>query len=71
MQPGCPQEQSISGFFTIASHCKLQYLPEAARHEQTRCAHFSAFMVVISILLSSIWTDSAGAFGRNRCANSV
>jgi hypothetical protein len=50
-QPRCPQEQSISGFFTIASHCKLQYLPEAVRHEQTGCAHFSAFTVVISILL--------------------
>jgi len=52
-QPWCPQEQSMFGFFAITSHCKLQYLPEVVRQEQTGCQHFSAFMFVISFLLES------------------
>ena len=43
MQPVCPHEQSMSGVFSIASHWVLQYLPDVGTHEQTGCAHFSAF----------------------------
>ena len=43
MQPVCAQVQSMSGVFSIASHCVLQYLPEVVMHEQTGCAHFTAF----------------------------
>jgi hypothetical protein len=31
----------------MAAHSTLQYLPEVVRHEQTGCAHFSAFVVAI------------------------
>ena len=51
MQPACPHEQSMSGVFSIASHSVLQYLPDVVTHEQTGCAHFSAFAVAISFLL--------------------
>lgn len=40
----------MSGVFSMASHCVLQYLPDVVMHEQTGWAHFSAFAVVISIL---------------------
>ena len=53
MQPVCPHEQSMSGVFSIASHWVLQYLPDVVTHEQTGCAHFSAFAVAISFLLAS------------------
>ena len=43
MQPVCPHEQSMSGVFSMASHWVLQYLPDVVVHEQTGCAHFSAF----------------------------
>jgi hypothetical protein len=43
----------MSGVFSIASHCALQYLPEAGTHEQTGCAHFLAGSLVISLLLVS------------------
>jgi hypothetical protein len=38
----------MSGVFSIASHSGLQYLPDVAMHEQTGCAHFPAFEVVVS-----------------------
>ena len=47
MQPACPHEQSMSGVFSIASHWVLQYLPDVVTHEQTGCAHFSAFAFAI------------------------
>jgi hypothetical protein len=37
----------MSGIFSMASHCALQYLPDDVMHEQTGCAHFSAFSVSI------------------------
>jgi hypothetical protein len=43
LQPACPHVQSMSGVFSMASHCVLQYLPEVVTHEQTGCAHFTAF----------------------------
>ena len=58
MQSAWPQAQSTSGVFSIASHCALQYLPEAGTHEQTGCAHFLAGSLVISFLLVS---DQNGA----------
>jgi hypothetical protein len=39
----------MSGVFSIASHCVLQYLPEVVMQEQTGCAHFLAVSLVISI----------------------
>jgi hypothetical protein len=33
----------MSGIFSMASHWALQYLPDVVTHEQTGCAHFSAF----------------------------
>ena len=53
MQPVCPHEQSMSGIFSIASHWVLQYLPDVVTHEQTGCAHFSAFGLDIFSLLNS------------------
>jgi hypothetical protein len=44
-----PNEQSMSGVFSIASHWVLQYLPDVVTHEQNGCAHFAAFAVAISI----------------------
>jgi hypothetical protein len=52
LQPVCPHEQSMSGVFSIASHWVLQYLPDVVAHEQTGCAHFSAFGLDISFLLT-------------------
>ena len=46
MQMGWPQEQLMSGIFSIASHWVLQYLPEVAVQEQTGCAHFAAVLLV-------------------------
>jgi|GEM_PF-3202037 hypothetical protein len=43
----------MSGVLSMASHWVLQYLPDVGTHEQTGCAHFSAFAVVISFLPSS------------------
>ena len=51
--PAWPHEQSTSGVFSIASQSLLQYLPDVVGHEQTGCAHFSAFAEAISFLLSS------------------
>ena len=48
----CAHVQSISGVFSMASHWVLQYFPEVVRHEQTGCAHFSAFAIDIVFLLS-------------------
>src|SRR5580704_8624118 len=42
----------MSGVFSMASHWALQYLPDVVMHEQTGCAHFSAFAVAISFLLA-------------------
>lgn len=46
-QLACPQAQSMSGVFSMASHWALQYLPDVTMHEQTGCAHFVAFVVAI------------------------
>jgi hypothetical protein len=43
----------MSGVFSIASHCALQYLPVVVPQEQTGCAHFSVFAVSIYSLLAS------------------
>jgi hypothetical protein len=43
----------MSGVFSIASHWVLQYLPDVVTHEQIGCAHFAAFAVAISFLLTS------------------
>jgi len=40
----------MSGVFSIASHCALQYLPAVVPQEQTGCAHFSVFAVSIYFL---------------------
>lgn len=53
MQPAWAHVQSMSGIFSMASHCALQYLPEVVMHEQTGCAHFLAVSLVISVLLAS------------------
>jgi hypothetical protein len=53
LQPLCQHEQSMSGVFSIASHCVLQYLPDVITHEQTGRAHFSAFVAAIIVLLVS------------------
>jgi hypothetical protein len=47
LQPACSHRQSMSGVFSIAAHSVLQYLPDVVMHEQTGCAHFSAFVVAI------------------------
>ena len=39
----CAHRQPRSGVLAIDSHSTLQYLPDVATHEQTGCAHFSAF----------------------------
>ena len=39
----CGHAQAISGVFSVASHSALQYLPDVVTHEQSGCAHFSAF----------------------------
>jgi hypothetical protein len=33
----------MSGVFSMASHCVLQYLPEVVMQEHTGWAHFSGF----------------------------
>jgi len=43
----------MSVVFSIASRWVLPYLPDDLTHEQTGCAHFSAFEVAISLLLAS------------------
>jgi hypothetical protein len=43
----------MSGVFSIASHCVLQYFPDVVMHEQIGCAHFSLFVVAMSFLLVS------------------
>ena len=53
LQAAWPQVQSMSGVFSIASHCVLQYLPEDGTHEHTGCAHFLAGSLVISFLLAA------------------
>jgi hypothetical protein len=53
LQPACPQEQSMSGVFSIASHWALQYFPDVVMQEQTGCAHFSPVEVAMSFLLFS------------------
>jgi hypothetical protein len=53
LQPACPHAQSMSGVLSIAAHSVLQYLPDVVTHEQTGCAHFPAFAVVIAFLLAS------------------
>jgi hypothetical protein len=37
----------MSGVFSIASHCVLQYFPDDTVHEHTGCAHFCPFESVI------------------------
>jgi hypothetical protein len=37
----------MSGIFSIAAHCVLQYLPDVVVQEHTGCAHFSPLEVVI------------------------
>ena len=49
----CSHRQSMSGVFSIASHCALQYLPVVAVHEQIGCAHLSVFTGSICFLLVS------------------
>lgn len=65
--PAWPHEQSTSGVFSIASQSLLHYLPDVVGHEQTGCAHFSAFAEAISFLLSS---DQEGTKGDNPGRNS-
>jgi len=38
----------MSGVVAMDSHSMLQYIPDVATHEQTGCAHFSAFAGAIS-----------------------
>jgi hypothetical protein len=47
LHPVCAHAQSMSGVFSMASHWVLQYLPDVVMQEQTGCAHFSDFGVVI------------------------
>jgi hypothetical protein len=51
VHPACPHLQAISGVFSIASHCVLQYLPDVTVHEQTGCAHF-LLSAIFSLLRS-------------------
>jgi hypothetical protein len=43
----------MSGIFSIASHSMLQYPPDVVMQEQIGCAHFSALLGVMSILLAA------------------
>jgi hypothetical protein len=52
VQMAWPQLQSMSGIFSMASHCALQYFSEVVAHEQTGCAHFLIFSLVIVVLLA-------------------
>ncbi len=45
--------RAISGVFSVVSHSVLQYLPDVVTHEQTGCAHFSAFSAAIALLPTS------------------
>jgi hypothetical protein len=47
LQVGCPHLQSMSGIFSIDSHCTPQYFPAIAVHEQFGCAHFLVFSIAI------------------------
>jgi hypothetical protein len=58
LQPGCPHVQSMSGVFSIASHCVLQYFPEVTVQEQTGCAHFLPAVSAMLISFSSSRSDS-------------
>jgi hypothetical protein len=53
LQPVYPHEQSMSGVFSIVLHWVLQYSPDVVTHEQTGCAHSSAFAGAIPSLLVS------------------
>jgi hypothetical protein len=66
LQPVCPQVQSMSGVFSIASHCVLQYLPEVVRHEQTGCAHFTAFSGAILFSYCGSRLSDVGCNGSHR-----
>jgi hypothetical protein len=57
VQTACPQVQSMSGIFSMASHWALQYLPEVVTHEQMGCAHFLAVSFVILDLLFQVGTE--------------
>jgi hypothetical protein len=57
VQIACPQVQSMSGIFSMASHWALQYLPEVVTHEQMGCAHFLAVSFVILDLLFQVGTE--------------
>jgi hypothetical protein len=63
VQMACPQVQSMSGIFSIASHWALQYLPEVVTQEQTGCAHFLAVSLVI-LLLRGLASGSSTRNGR-------
>jgi hypothetical protein len=41
----------MSGVFSIASHCGLQYFPDFATHVQGGCAHFLPSSAAIGVLL--------------------
>jgi hypothetical protein len=60
VHPGCPQRQSRSGVFSIASHAALQYF-SVDTQEQLGCAHFSPF-AAIAVLLSEQIADAAIRF---------
>jgi hypothetical protein len=47
----CGQVQSMSGVFSIASHCGLQYSPEVTVQEQMGCAHFLPSVFAMNNLL--------------------
>jgi len=47
----------MSGVFSIASHCALQYLPDDVWHEQMGCAHFTVFAVSIIVFLLGLDQD--------------
>ena len=61
LHPACPHGQAISGVFSVASHSVLQYLPDVVTHEQTGCAHFSAFSGSITLLPTSDLTRTIQA----------
>jgi hypothetical protein len=49
----------MSGVFSIAAHSGLQYLPDVTTHEQTGCAHFWPFAVVIAFFLFAVSISSS------------
>jgi hypothetical protein len=46
--------QSMSGVFSIASHCVLQYFPEVTLQEQMGCAHFFPSFAMLLLFSSSL-----------------